>query len=74
MLKDTTTVSWDEIKLALALEWQRAEREGRAGGPDGFVKVMEKMVNAEYESDAEQWGKGGEEVRWIVLTRLSLFI
>ena len=38
MLKDTTTVSWDEIKLALALEWQRAEREGRAGGPEGFGK------------------------------------
>ena len=70
VLKDTTTISWDEIKLALALEWQRAEREGRAGGPDGFARVMDKMVAAEYENSAEgeEWGSSGEEP----LSRLAM--
>mmetsp|Transcript_28986 Transcript_28986/g.69162 ORF Transcript_28986/g.69162 Transcript_28986/m.69162 type:complete len:226 (+) Transcript_28986:3-680(+) len=46
-------LGWDDVKLCLALKWQRAAREGRDGGRGGFGDVMEMMRKCKYEgSDA----------------------
>eukprot|EP00241_Pyramimonas_parkeae_P010629 CAMPEP_0114227554 /NCGR_PEP_ID=MMETSP0058-20121206/1854_1 /TAXON_ID=36894 /ORGANISM="Pyramimonas parkeae, CCMP726" /LENGTH=240 /DNA_ID=CAMNT_0001338407 /DNA_START=27 /DNA_END=750 /DNA_ORIENTATION=- len=48
---DPKRVSWFEIKLVLALAWQRAARDD--GGPNGFRAVMENMRLAQYEGNDE---------------------
>ena len=37
------------MKLALALRFQRASREGISGGQEGY-KIMEKMARRKYET------------------------
>eukprot|EP00238_Polyblepharides_amylifera_P015752 CAMPEP_0196579862 /NCGR_PEP_ID=MMETSP1081-20130531/25296_1 /TAXON_ID=36882 /ORGANISM="Pyramimonas amylifera, Strain CCMP720" /LENGTH=139 /DNA_ID=CAMNT_0041899567 /DNA_START=275 /DNA_END=694 /DNA_ORIENTATION=+ len=47
-LEDSNSdVPWFEIKLVLALKWQKAIREGRCC--DGWVETMERLRLAEYE-------------------------
>lgn len=43
------TVDIEDIKLAMALRFQRASREGIAGGDDGY-KIMDKMARRKYEN------------------------
>lgn len=47
-------VPWEDVKLALALLWQRASRERRDGGPGGWSDVMWNLVDAKYEGGLEQ--------------------
>ena len=41
--------SLEDVKLALALRFQRASREGISGGQEGY-KIMEKMARRKYET------------------------
>ena len=41
--------SLEDVKLALALRFQRASREGISGSEEGY-KIMEKMARRKYES------------------------
>jgi hypothetical protein len=36
MIGDSKTVEWEDVKLVLALKWQKAAREGRDGGDQGI--------------------------------------
>ena len=42
-----------QVKLVLALLWQRAARERRDGGEEGFGYVMEQLRLAHYEGSDE---------------------
>ena len=45
------TTSFEEIKLILALAWQRGRWDGSDGGPEGYGQVLRYMAQAErYES------------------------
>ncbi|KAK3271326.1 hypothetical protein CYMTET_20316 [Cymbomonas tetramitiformis] len=46
-------VPWEEVKLALALLWQKAARERRDGGLTGWGFVLEQMSAARYEGGLE---------------------
>jgi hypothetical protein len=36
MIGGSRTVEWEDVKLVLALKWQKAAREGRDGGDQGI--------------------------------------
>jgi hypothetical protein len=38
------SIPWEEVKLCLALKWQRAARERRDGGPGGYADVLDTLV------------------------------
>ncbi|KAJ1484691.1 hypothetical protein T484DRAFT_2490886 [Baffinella frigidus] len=42
-------LEWEVVKLCLALQWQRAAREGRDGGTGGFGDILERLVDCKYE-------------------------
>ncbi len=47
-------VSFEEIKLILALAWQRGRWDGTDGGPNGYRSVLQTMVDAhQYENENE---------------------
>jgi len=49
MVAGSSEVDWEDVKLVLALKWQKAAREGRDGGVQGYGYVMEQMRLAKYE-------------------------
>lgn len=42
------SVGWEEVKLCLALCWQRAAREQRDGGTGGYSQVLDTLVRGGY--------------------------
>lgn len=38
------SIPWEEVKLCLALKWQKAARERRDGGPGGYSDVLDTLV------------------------------
>jgi hypothetical protein len=53
MIGGSTTVEWEDVKLVLALKWQKAARERRDGGAEGYAYVMEQMRLARYEGSED---------------------
>mmetsp|Transcript_88793 Transcript_88793/g.250112 ORF Transcript_88793/g.250112 Transcript_88793/m.250112 type:complete len:209 (+) Transcript_88793:35-661(+) len=52
LIKDPDAVPWEDVKLALALLWQRIACEGRdMPGPLGWSMLMSRMVDAVYEGE-----------------------
>jgi hypothetical protein len=48
----------EEIKLTLALTWQRGRRDGSDGGPNGYGQVLALMAQAErYEEQQDDEGE-----------------
>lgn len=46
----------EEIKLVLALEWQRGRWDGTDGGPNGYGHVLAAMAAAQrYEDETQGW-------------------
>jgi len=66
---EPSTTPWEEVKLVLALAFQKAGHERRDGGAGGWLEVMERMVLAEYEGD-DGIGYLAEDLR----TRLPLLL
>lgn len=47
--------NFEEVKLVLALTWQKGQWTGRDGGPEGYGQVLELMARAKrYEEGSEQ--------------------
>eukprot|EP00242_Pyramimonas_sp_CCMP2087_P009927 CAMPEP_0198201992 /NCGR_PEP_ID=MMETSP1445-20131203/5038_1 /TAXON_ID=36898 /ORGANISM="Pyramimonas sp., Strain CCMP2087" /LENGTH=171 /DNA_ID=CAMNT_0043872685 /DNA_START=318 /DNA_END=833 /DNA_ORIENTATION=- len=53
MVTTDSLVSWSEVKLVLALKWQRAAHARRDGGEAGYGYVMEQLRRAKYEGSVE---------------------
>lgn len=51
----TIPADFEEVKLVLALSWQRGRRDGSDGGRGGYGEVLELMVEAiRYEEGSEE--------------------
>lgn len=65
---NTSDIDFEDIKLALALRFQRASREGKGGSDEGYI-IMTKMANRKYEG-----GKSGESRLLFDLEELLLVL
>lgn len=50
-----TSINFEEVKLVLALAWQRGRWDGSDGGSGGYGDVLNEMANAQrYESGSDK--------------------
>jgi hypothetical protein len=59
---DVTLTNVEEIKLTLALTWQRGRRDGSDGGPNGYRQVLAQLAAAERYEDRQQEEGGSGRV------------
>ena len=43
------TTDWEEVKLGLALLWEKAAKEGRDGGPFGYPMALTRLMEGIYD-------------------------
>eukprot|EP00287_Rhodomonas_sp_CCMP768_P002193 CAMPEP_0196735596 /NCGR_PEP_ID=MMETSP1091-20130531/13982_1 /TAXON_ID=302021 /ORGANISM="Rhodomonas sp., Strain CCMP768" /LENGTH=155 /DNA_ID=CAMNT_0042079249 /DNA_START=171 /DNA_END=638 /DNA_ORIENTATION=- len=51
MVSGSGEVGWEEVKLALALKWQRANRVMNGDAMTAYNQVMEQLRKAKYEGE-----------------------
>jgi hypothetical protein len=51
--KQCSSINLHEMKLVLALEWQRGRWDGTDGGPNGYAVVLHNMATAQRYEDTK---------------------